>query len=281
MLTDQDIKTLAKDYFFAAGRPDDVARFLRTLADCYDARELARTSVTLCNALLCCERALPAPLRAPRDEVRAVPDGRHRIYRRVVEVLMGLALEPEALSRLTVSPRAVREGVVDAWRAERDTGFQWRPDDIDERFRQAAALALAVQEEGYRGHEGEGGWAVVLTFETMMALLPQSWPRRHREGFLTWLAGPAGLLADRGDGMLQFAHMGLQSYLSAWRLNVTTDSPESRIAAFCAHLDRPWWDTLAQWAAIIYDTNPPRIAHTLQALPPLPPLLESHLRLFR
>lgn len=141
---------------------------------------------------------------------------------------------------------------------------QYRPEDGEERMRVVASLALVLQEAGYKESKRS---AIVRSWEEMAELLPAEWPRLRREGFLSWLAGSGGLLSDRTDGTLAFAHLSFQEFLSAWQLNATVDGKEERIAVFRRYVgDASWQETLLLWAALIGRGSQERVAQILLAL---------------
>ncbi len=84
--------------------------------------------------------------------------------------------------------------------------------------------------------------------------------------FLAWLAGPAGLLTDRADGTLAFAHLSFQEYLTAWHLNATVEGKDraSRFVEYLPHRD--WWETLLLWAALIQRQSIERLVAVLETL---------------
>jgi 3',5'-cyclic AMP phosphodiesterase CpdA len=195
-------------------------------------RALARTALLLTMMLLI-------------GRSRPLPDKRHLLYEACIDNL------------LTALPdRKTEEGAL----LLRE---QWRPEDSEERKRVVAGLAHAIQNSGYKGSTRS---TIVRDWEGMAVLLPWEWRAKQKIGFLTWLAGPAGLLTDRADGTLAFTHLSFQEYLTAWHLNATTEGAEERIRQFGRHEDLNWWETLRLWSALIEKQSPERLEPVLKAL---------------
>ena len=70
-----------------------------------------------------------------------------------------------------------------------------------------AALAAGLQEKEY-----EDRTPIVRSWDDMASLLPAAWSEKAKLGFLTWLAGPAGLLADRTDALQSFARFRASNF---------------------------------------------------------------------
>jgi hypothetical protein len=101
----------------------------------------------------------------------------------------------------------------------------------------------------------------------MLTFLPASWSHEQRSRFLNWLVGPAGLLIDRADGTLSFAHLSFQEYLSAWYLHTNIEGDSERTEACCQKLGAlHWWETLRLWAALVGGQQPSKIAPVMDAL---------------
>jgi transcriptional regulator with XRE-family HTH domain len=238
-LNDIEVRQLARSFFGQCYGEDQpaveraVGEFLNARNVSAEASDLSRTALFLTMMLLI-------------SRVRPLPDKRHQLYQSCIENL------------LTALPdRRAAEGA-------RPLLHQYCPDNSDERMRLAAHLAFQMQEAGYRNrHRRE----VVLTWEEMELLLPVTWTQARRKGFLLWLACSAGLLIDRADGTLCFAHLSFQEYLTAWYLNATVEGDESRKRAFQEKVsDIDWWETLRLWAAIVEAVNPQRLEPVLRDL---------------
>ena len=234
-LSDDEIKILT-DRFFTLCYGEDLAqvdnaavRFQEALARAPEAQDMARTALLLTMMLLI-------------SRTQPLPDKRHQLYEACVENLLTAPREREGALLLPA---------------------QWRPEDRDERLRVVAALAFRAQAEAY---EEMTRGAIVRSWAELSALLPEGWPEWQRQGFLAWLAGPAGLLTDQADGTLTFTHLSFQEYLAAWFLNSNVEGSD-RIAEFQKYLDNPgWWETLRLWAALIERANPARLDPILAAL---------------
>ena len=191
-------------------------RFLTSLKRSPDAASLARTALLLTMMLFI-------------SRVRQLPDKRHLLYQNCVEHL------------LTALPERKREeGVL-------IVAHQWRPSDSEETLRVTALLAFRMQTGKYLSRN-----PIVVSFDDMKKLLPDLWRDDQRTKFLNWLRGPAGLLVDRSDESLSFAHLSFQEYLTAWHLYASIEGAEDRVKTFNGRLEeRTWWETLRIWAALV------------------------------
>ena len=176
---------------------------------------------------------------------RPLPDKRHRLYEECIRGL--LSARPE---------QREKEGV----QLQRE---QWRPQDSEERLRAVAALAFRMQEEGYTKERAP----IVGSWEELMALLPESWKREERSGFLSWLVGASGVMCEQTDGRLSFMHLSLQEYLAAHHLAASFEGNAQRLQLCRERMrDVNWWETLRLWAAIVGDRTPAHLAPVLSGL---------------
>ncbi|MDY7230604.1 metallophosphoesterase [Hyalangium rubrum] len=226
-LSDGEIAQIANGFFrqvYSEGEQVAAAsreRFLKALAGSPEATSLARTTLLLTMMLLISRH-------------RPLPDKRHRLYEECIRNL--LAALPD---------RREQEGAL----LSRE---QWRPEDSEVRLRVVAELAFQMQSEGYQ----ECRTQVVRTWEELERFLPAEWGRERKWGFLTWLVASAGVMIDRTDGTLAFAHLSFQEYLAAHHLSTTRQSEEERKTLCREHMARPeWWETLRLWAALLDDRN--------------------------
>lgn len=237
-LSDSEISRFAHTFYQRCYSQDPSAseyapKFLTALGRSPDARGLARTALLLTMMLLI-------------SRSRPLPDKRHLLYQACIENL------------LTALPdRREEEGVL-------LLADQWRPENSEERFRVVAELAFQIQNEGY---QDSGRGAIVRSWENLSGFLPQSWPVQDRRRFLNWLAGPAGLLVDRADETVAFAHLSFQEYLAAWHLDATVEGDGERRTQFALRVaHHEWWETLRLWAALIEAINPSRLRPVIEAL---------------
>ncbi|NNC14834.1 NACHT domain-containing protein [Corallococcus exiguus] len=206
--------------------------FQDSLASSPEALSLARTPLLLTMMLL-----------ISRD--RALPDKRHLLYEQCIRNL--LSARPD---------QGEREGV----RLHQD---QWRPTDSAERLRALSALAFGMQAAGYTKSRGQ----FVAASSELERMLPESWKLEEKRGFLAWLVGAAGVLSDRTDGTLSFAHLSFQEYLAAQHLAATLEGDDARSALCLGRMEHVnWWETLRLWAAIIEDRNPAHLSPVLKRL---------------
>jgi hypothetical protein len=238
-LSNQDIETFS-NRFFARCYGDDhdasrreAERFQRALERSPEPQALARTALLLTMMLLI-------------SRSRPLPDKRHLLYEACIENL------------LTALPqRKEEEGALLQWE-------QYRPADSETRMRVVARFAFRLQKSGYKENNRS---QIVRRWREMAQLLPEEWPERERLGFLSWLAGPAGLLTDRTDGTLAFTHLSFQEFLAAWYLNAEIEGSEARYRVFREHLGNwTWWETLRLWAALIERQSPHKLDTVFEML---------------
>jgi len=211
----------------------EVERFVGALGRSPEAARLAQ------NALL-----LTMMLLISRSE--QLPDKRHLLYEKCIYNL------------LTALPQRREEGGV------LNLPEQWFPPDSEERKRRVAALAHSLQTAGY-SHEGRV--LIVKSWKEMANLLPEAWEPDLRDGFLSWLTGPSGLLTERADGTLVFSHLSFQEYLTAWYLNANVVSEEQCVGEFCKLAKtNNWWETLLLWGGMIGGQSQERLDPILMAL---------------
>ncbi|MEO5328644.1 MAG: TIR domain-containing protein [Magnetococcus sp. THC-1_WYH] len=232
-LDDGEIRQLSRNFFQHIHGSDQVVgenateEFMGRLLHTPEAHDLARTALLLTMMLLV-SRTSP------------LPDRRHKLYQVTLDNLLS-----------ALPDRREQDGA----RKERR---HWRPESGAERLRVAAALAHGMQKKGYDGTTGRE--SLVQSWEEMARYLPHDWDLTKRNGFLSWLSGPAGVLVDRTDDKLSFAHLSFQEFLTAWHFQATVEGNDERIAlvAQWKHLEF-WWETLRLWAALVADTNPKRL----------------------
>ena len=238
-LSDQEIESFSRQFFAKFYAEDETKMresddlFMAALRRSPEAEALARTPLLLTMMLLI-------------SRSRPLPDKRHQLYQACVE------------SFLTALPdKRQEEGAL----ILREL---WRPDDSEERLREVAKMAAQMQEVSYESGERA---ALVRTWGEMASFLPPEWKQSQRLGFVAWLAGPSGLLAERADGSVSFAHLSFQEYLAAWNLHATVEGDDNRIAA-CQRLVpyETWWETLRLWAALVEGRNPRQLEPVLNAL---------------
>jgi hypothetical protein len=182
-LPDDDIMRLAKRFFELSCRDDETnvpfytSRFSQALKRSPEALSLVRTPLLL-TMMLMISKSSP------------LPDKRHLLYQKCIDALLN-----------AVPDRRQEEGAVFGRN-------QWRPDDSEERLRIVANLAFHIQEQGY---EETGRGAIVRTRDELLAFLPKPWSYSDRQRFLNWLLGATGLLIDRADESVAFAHLSYPS----------------------------------------------------------------------
>jgi hypothetical protein len=215
----------------AAAQADE--QFKHSLSGAPDALALARTPLLLTMMLM-----------ISRD--RPLPDKRHRLYQVCMECL------------LTARPQArEREGV-------QIGPEQWTPPDSAERMRIVSHLAFSMQSSGYK--DGRRG-PIVRKWEDVAELLPKEWEKPKKDSFLAWLVGAAGVLSDRADGTLSFAHLSFQEFLCAYHFLKNTEGVAARLGLCSQYLtSQAWWETLRLWAAQLHDDNPENLDPVLKQL---------------
>ncbi len=238
-LSDSEIATFsAKFHSRVHGLGDDASRsadaaFLRALHGAPDALVLARTPLLLTMMLL-----------ISRD--RPLPDKRHRLYQTCIDSLLSARPAHREREGAQLGPD------------------QYRPDDSATRLRAVSALAYKAQTSGYT--QGGTRAPIVRSWDEFASLLPGSWTTAQRHGFLAWLVGGAGILTDRADGTLNFAHLSFQEFLCAHYLDTNTEG-EGRIKLCEQYKDNAaWWETLRLWAALVNDRAPSKLDPVLEHL---------------
>lgn len=238
-LSNPEIEGFSNQFFTKCYSKDHQAvtesseRFLAALNRSPDATSLARTALLLTMMLLI-------------SRSRPLPDKRHQLYQACIDNL------------LTALPDRKEEEGAQLLRE------QWRPDDSEERLRVVANMAFEMQQLGY---EKGGRTQIVRSWDEMADFLPREWKPQLRTGFIAWLAGPAGLLVDRADGTVSFAHLSFQEYLVAWHLQAVVEGDQNRIDVCREKLQsQTWWETLRLWAALVEGRNPNQLKPVLNAL---------------
>lgn len=212
-LSDDDVRLLATHFHSLVHGHDEPAaahatvEFMAALTAAPDARSLAGT-VLLLTMMLLLSREGP------------LPDRRHKLYTACLRNML--------LHRVT---QRERDGVVI------DPDQQWRPDDSEERLRVVAELAYRMQTEGY---ETSRRAPMVRAWNEAVNLLSDDWNLDRRERFLRWLVASAGVLIDRADGSVQFAHLSFQEHLAAYYLFITREGNERIDTARHHMVDRNW-----------------------------------------
>jgi hypothetical protein len=237
-LSDDDIRLLTTRFHHRVHGLDEAAgshatgEFMTALAAVPDARSLAGTTLLLTMMLLLSREG---PL----------PDRRHKLYNACLRNML--------LHRVT---QRERDGAVVAL-------DQWRPDDSEERLRVVAELAYRMQTEGYKKLRRA---PMIRAWDAALDLLRADWSRDQRDRFLRWLVASAGVLIDRSDGSVQFAHLSFQEHLAAYYLFITREGDE-RVAAVRAHIGaRDWWETLRLWAGLTGDQWPDKLSPVFEVL---------------
>lgn len=238
-LSDDDVQLLTTRFHRIVHGNDEAAgvratdEFMTALATAPDARSLAGTALLLTMMLLLSREG---PL----------PDRRHKLYTACLRNML--------LHRVA---QRERDG------AAIDLDQQWRPDDSEERLRVVAEMAYRMQTEGY---EKARRALMVRTWNDAVGLFGGEWTADQRERFLRWLVATAGVLIERTDGSVQFAHLSFQEHLAAYYLFIAREG-DGRIAAVRSHMgDRGWWETLRLWAGLIGDKWPDNLSPVLDVL---------------
>jgi hypothetical protein len=229
-LSDKEIALFAEGFHRRVfGEDDDTAhasaqRFQETLAGSPEALSLARTPLLLTMML-----------SIRRD--RPLPEKRHRLYEECIRSLLS-----------TRPNQKERQGA----RIDED---QWRPEDGEERLHVVATLAFQMQRT-----DDQQMWErapIVRPWDELMSMLPSEWTREQKSGFLAWLVGAAGVMVDRTDGSLSFAHLSFQEYLVAYHLATTNQGKGSSLKLFREQAQNQyWWETLRIWAVLLDEKNP-------------------------
>lgn len=246
-LSDDDVQLLATHFHRRVHGLDDVAgaratdEFMAALDAAPDARSLASTALLLTMMLLLSREG---PL----------PDRRHTLYTACVRNML--------VHRADQRKRA--GAIID--------DDQWHPSDSEERLRVVAELAYGMQTEGYKEEHRAPiirAWGAAV--ELLMAgkanrADPSDWTRDRCDQFLRWLVATAGVLIDRTDGSVHFAHLSFQEHLAAYHLYCTREG-DQRVALVRDHLgDRNWWETLRLWAGLTGDKGPDKLSPVLAML---------------
>ncbi|MGH2899161.1 MAG: NACHT domain-containing protein, partial [Solirubrobacteraceae bacterium] len=140
---------------------------------------------------------------------------------------------------------------------------EWRPNDQEARLRAASELAYRIQSAGYAFASRQ---PIVRRWDEALHLLPAAWTLEQRQGFLLWLINSAGVLVDRSDGAVSFAHLSFQEFLAAQHLFATHEG-DARLEAVRVHASSlDWWESLRLWAGLTGDLSPQKLAPVLRAL---------------
>ena len=237
-LSDDDVRLLATRFHRHVHGLDESAgsratdEFMAALAAAPGARSLASTALLLTMMLLLSREG---PL----------PDRRHKLYTACLRNML--------LHRVN---QRERDGAV----TDLD---QWRPDDSEERLRVVAELAYRMQTEGYRFSYRA---PIIRDWDSALELFKSEWTRDQRDRFLRWLVASAGVLIDRTDGSVHFAHLSFQEHLAAHYLFITREGNE-RVEAVRDHMrDKTWWETLRLWAGLTGDHWPDKLGPVFAAL---------------
>jgi hypothetical protein len=236
-LAADEIEFFARRFYDRCWGEDQVAaetytkQFLTSLERSPEAASLARTMLLLTMMLFI-------------SRVKQLPDKRHLLYQTCVEHLL-----------TTLPERKREEGVL-------IVPQQWRPTDSEETLRVTALLAFRMQSSGFRDRS-----PIVASRDQAKEILPDNWRNEQRERFLNWLVGSAGLLIDRSDDTLSFAHLSFQEFLAAWHLHATIEGAEERSQTCLAKLEeRTWWETLRLWTALVGGQKPEKVSPILEGL---------------
>jgi 3',5'-cyclic AMP phosphodiesterase CpdA len=236
-LGDSDIRLLVERFYRRVHGHDERAsarateEFIAALSAAPGARSLAGTALLLTMMLLLSGEG---PL----------PDRPHELYTACLRnMLLHRALQREQGGALTHD--------------------QWRPDNPQERLRVVAELAFGMQTAGYAQSSRV---PMVCAWDDAVRLLGNHWAPELREKFLRWLVASAGVLLDRADRSVYFAHLSFQEHLAAYYLHITVEG-DGRIDVVRAHMgNRNWWETLRLWAGLTADHGPGKLTRALAAL---------------
>jgi hypothetical protein len=227
-LSDHDIRLLSQRFHHRVYGADQAAEqrateeFMAALCDAPDARSLAGTALLLTMMLLLSRQA-------------ELPDKRHRLY--------------DACLRTMLVHRVTRRtGTID--------GEQYCPPDGMASLQVVAELAYLMQTEDY---EISGRTPGIRSWMAAKELIPARWTPEQRDGFLRWLIASAGVLMDRTDNSVHFAHLSFQEHLAAHHMHVTFEGEERREMMRKLMSNRSWWATLRLWAGLIGDDKPEKL----------------------
>lgn len=243
-MSDDEVARFVRNFYERVHRSEreradeHVDRFLRNLAGSVQARHLGRTPLLLVLLLI-----------IGRD--RPLPDRRHELYRLCIEEM--LDARPNQRQAMGVLQGSA----------------EWAPEHYEERLRAVAKLAYGVQSRHYapRVIIAKKWREDALTTREQLCADLDRWDPHRRDGFVTWLVSSAGLLLERDDGYLQFAHLGFQEYLSAWHLDATQDGQDARLEHFPKYSNgvTGLWEVVRLWAALIEAKSPTNLAVVLRA----------------
>ena len=237
-MSDPEVAGFVRNFYERVHRSErvdeHVDRFLANLASSLQARHLGRTPLLLVLLLI-----------IGRD--RPLPDRRHELYRFCIEEMLDARpKQRQAMGALQGSS-------------------EWAPEHYDERLRAVAKLAYGVHWTLRAWWRGSKRRYALSTREQLCGEL-ERWEPHRRDNFVTWLVSSAGLLLERDDGYLQFAHLGFQEYLTAWHLDATQDGQDARLAHFRRESTLSGWEVLRLWAALIEGKSPDNLAGILREL---------------
>lgn len=239
-LAPEEIRQMARR-FLLLDNPDsvdeEVLRFDAALARAENATELAKNPLLLTMMLFI-------------HRTDQLPDKRYKLYDKCLMGLLGARPDGRALAGIShMDPR-------------------WEPPkDSDLRRQIVAEFAYRLQSgewsEGVtrRTHVPKSVFSdhnVVVDWEEAKALLVDSWSDHERGQFLHWLCGPVGLLTDRTDGTVTFAHLSFQEFLTAWHLNAKHVG-DAAGPIFAKWAQNPsFWEIIQLWAALVDAQSPER-----------------------
>lgn len=238
-LSDGEIEQLACNFFSRCYKLEpklvngEWAKFESALKRSPEANSLARTALLLTMMLL-----------ISRSET--LPDKRHQLYDRCIHNL------------LTALPQTRASG------GALDLAHQWRPTDSDERRRVVARLAFDLQDSGYKS---ANRGAIIADWNKVTGFLPNDWKPEQRDGFVAWLTGPSGVLTDRSDETVVFAHLSFQEFMAAWHLKANCSESSDLMRNFETRLENTnWWETLLLCGALVGAENQERMDMVLKRL---------------